>query len=1490
VDAIEVASSIEPQAGGLPGLVFSPVVPGNAAIYSHDAFGSIQTANERDVFVVHLDPNQSLAVQVRPFGALVPTITLTGQNGDDITLSDTASGPLRSAVLAPYATTAGEYRITVSGDGNTTGVYQLKILINAGFELEEAGRENNDAPAAAQNLDEAFFSFAGNQAAQAAVIGSAPATRQTIYSANMNTDPGWTLDGGTGSGFWEYGPPGADPNDPAPGFNGANVIGYGLSTVAPPTFFERLYATTPPLDLREAGNIHIEFQGALYARANESSFEVSTIDGDWYPLRDESSSFEDYWQEHSYVLPRDVTTNGETRFRWGIGPTGNLSSGGWTIDELKVTADVPSAADWYRFSLDDGQSASLSVTSHTQQQVFLQLYDATGTTLLVDPTSSQPGTETIDAFRDLTDDGLPTEYLVRVTAINSAYSLVVLRDAQLDAANNTSGDTPQTLWPTTTNTMRVRGYLQSDSISSNNELEPNDDGQFGADINDLPFANDVSSHFAPLGTDNYRAQIRGDLATTSFDDELDVYRFTAAPGDIMVIEMLGLDSGAGTLGDPTLTLVDDTGNVLAFNDDRDATTYESRIVYNSFAQSGNYYVFAQSFFFGDPGSYLLRLTLRSENFATSADWYSFSANTGDTISLTLNVPGDEGDLPENLVQPQLTLLPPGDAPAIRGTDVIDYVVHQPGIHRVRASIDRTSRGSYVLEVNGASPSPTPFSVLDNNLSTPYWQSAPDSITLEFNNAFRLDTFELSDVQINGQAAPSAYLVDAQRLRIDISAEMLVASNTLSISAGALTDIHGVPVDAYLYEFYVDGDRPTVTSISIAENAVLAADFSEITVEFSEPMRLDALGPEDMRLINFNDVAVSPISWEYDTEYSTLTIQYPPLDDSRYELVLRSGTDAFADYVGNTLLGSGNNQQHYTRSFVIDGPAYTLTDAFETLSPAVTLAREQLKLGDISFAGDSDRYDVELVAGQVMSVAVQARSSITATVTITGPNGETIASSQASAPGRSAVISSVRAGSTGVYGIELRDVADAIGGYQIRVGLDLLFEPEEVGGAANNTATFATNLDDVFVHVPGTPIERAMVRGISDFQIEAMIPTSAYWHYYHEIDAPGEDWNAPHFDDSSWRIGQAELGYGDGDESTVLESGELYYNPYVTSYFRYHYPADRDPSRYQAFRINGRHDDGIAIYMNGTELARVALPPDASHSTPGDAVSDNATLLRTITLANLPPATLVAGQNVIAAEVHQYYPSTDLSFRARFDLLMSQPSYQDWYELTLADGESLSLFLEPLTDSPVSLALYGSDGIELLANASLTDTGTLAIDGFTDTTSDNTDDSYLILVTGQSTRYSLAALRDATLDLEPNNTFAQSQSGTKALGTITGDLTGAAALRQDFAGMSSFDTECGCEPPDTHLAVGRDHVIEVVNTAIAVYSKRGEQVVAPTEFSDFFAADVVQGNEFLFDPVVAYDELADRYIVAILTAASSFDDESDLLYAVSNTGDPTQGWD
>ncbi|MFB0908363.1 MAG: hypothetical protein QMB03_08825, partial [Spirosomataceae bacterium] len=48
--------------------------------------------------------------------------------------------------------------------------------------------------------------------------------------------------------------------------------------------------------------------------------------------------------------------------------------------------------------------------------------------------------------------------------------------------------------------------------------------------------------------------------------------------------------------------------------------------------------------------------------------------------------------------------------------------------------------------------------------------------------------------------------------------------------------------------------------------------------------------------------------------------------------------------------------------------------------------------------------------------------------------------------------------------------------------------------------------------------------------QTLIPSGSVWKYYDQGDVGTPSWKDNNFDDSAWASGNAELGYGDGDEA------------------------------------------------------------------------------------------------------------------------------------------------------------------------------------------------------------------------------------------------------------------------------------------------------------------------------------------------------------------------
>lgn len=155
-----------------------------------------------------------------------------------------------------------------------------------------------------------------------------------------------------------------------------------------------------------------------------------------------------------------------------------------------------------------------------------------------------------------------------------------------------------------------------------------------------------------------------------------------------------------------------------------------------------------------------------------------------------------------------------------------------------------------------------------------------------------------------------------------------------------------------------------------------------------------------------------------------------------------------------------------------------------------------------------------------------------------------------------------------------------------------------------------------------------------------------WKYLDGGENPGANWNKPNFNDTSWATGPAPLGYGEDYLQTEVSSEDGPNGTSVTTYFRH------------AFNVGSRasitnvdlgllRDDGAAVYLNGTEILRDNLPPEAAIDTPAIAETLDAAAIAWVEI-DVDPALLVDGTNVLAVEVHQDSVDSD---DMRFDLYL-----------------------------------------------------------------------------------------------------------------------------------------------------------------------------------------------------------------------------------------------
>lgn len=100
----------------------------------------------------------------------------------------------------------------------------------------------------------------------------------------------------------------------------------------------------------------------------------------------------------------------------------------------------------------------------------------------------------------------------------------------------------------------------------------------------------------------------------------------------------------------------------------------------------------------------------------------------------------------------------------------------------------------------------------------------------------------------------------------------------------------------------------------------------------------------------------------------------------------------------------------------------------------------------------------------------------------------------------------------------------------------------------------------------------------------LIPPHSDWTYHATDSLTGNGWTTTGFDDSAWPSGPAGFGYGDDDDSTVLEAmrGRL---PYLQIRHRF---LVVDAASLSELFLYIRYDDGFVAYLNGIEFARAGV--------------------------------------------------------------------------------------------------------------------------------------------------------------------------------------------------------------------------------------------------------------------------------------------------------------
>jgi hypothetical protein len=168
--------------------------------------------------------------------------------------------------------------------------------------------------------------------------------------------------------------------------------------------------------------------------------------------------------------------------------------------------------------------------------------------------------------------------------------------------------------------------------------------------------------------------------------------------------------------------------------------------------------------------------------------------------------------------------------------------------------------------------------------------------------------------------------------------------------------------------------------------------------------------------------------------------------------------------------------------------------------------------------------------------------------------------------------------------------------------------------------------------------------------ETVVFDNDIWKYLEGTYEPDTNWRKLAFNDVSWLQGQGGVGYGDGDDNTII-------NPITSLYLRKTF-AIIDTSEIAAAILHVDYDDAFVAYLNNIEIARSNIGSVGDHPlfTQGSSSlheaqmyqggSPDQFIINTQLLNNI----LNQGNNVLSVQVHNdNISSSDLTARIFFSL-------------------------------------------------------------------------------------------------------------------------------------------------------------------------------------------------------------------------------------------------
>jgi len=1019
------------------------VLPHGSGAYSHETGGSISADRPESMVVLQLDGGQDLTLAIRPTSGLRPEITLRDPSG--AVLATATSSPAGQGVVleAIALIDAGDYTVTVNGAGGTEGEFDLHATLNAVSEHEGSTHLDNDTIASAQDMDPAFITLAGDGQI-ATVMGAVEEGKAILIAADgfesdalgarwstaPDTEPQVRFDitgiHGAAAGdraliMW-YDRTGSERYSEAVwtvNLGGAQEVDLGFAYAS-----NRLIYT-------QGSSQPFVFQGPFANQASATGIAISDDGANWYPVWDRPTEASETWQYcvldlAETIREAELDVSGDVFIKFQSYAFRRATEwDGW--DDIAIV--IPQAADVYGFSLEAGQNATIGLSRLNMRSSTVELFDSSGQLLAAGTAGSANLDSAIGNFV-APETG---RYYARITGGEGAeYSLVVTRQADINIEPNDSFDTAQDITLTGVVVGAAGTHLDRlfalDNPDYSHEVDVllEIDPETGAVLSQHDFELDL---LAGMARTSQTVLVLTSDGTTVYEldpDTFDTIRTLSVP-----VEMASADGLAYIQGEIYVSGIIDAGGYPFSHPGIVVMDYATGVHHRTLDGVN------PAVFIGTPEG----LLVASEDNLVLLDPVSGEVQSSRRSFLGRWGVANRGIagmavIGEDLYLTHWSIRMDGGISTF-DLRTLDYVgetelpfsINGFGAdlsfgedwYRVAVNADDT------LRIATSTPADGPLAFV-NDLDPLIELYAPDGtlVVAADNNAP-----DGRNAQITHQAAVSG------EYRIKVMAADRGGEYVLHVTGqGGST---AVP-------FVVDSTDP-------ADQAVLTGVPHQMTVAFSQDIRLDTLAPSDLKIDGVDSTGLTLVDGR------TVVFDLPSMMAGSHRATIVGG--AILDSSSQTVWG-------FTSEFEIP---------FETqgIEPKGSLVYGQLIPGLITDPTVPAVLEMQLDAGQTITIVVHPFDGLKPTVELYGPDGSVLASATSTQAGKAVIIQTVPVSTAGQYTVSVASAGGA-GEFETEILFNAAADTDANDGVTNNTLADAQDIDGSFIDLGARATRGAVVGG------------------------------------------------------------------------------------------------------------------------------------------------------------------------------------------------------------------------------------------------------------------------------------------------------------------------------------------------------------------------------------------------------------------------------